>query len=271
MQSRDDSEHLKNVQYKTADNLNARIQIHVLYNTNTYSVMNWQFDILLACAAVPAPRVLEIGCGTGALWTGNISRVPESWDITLTDFSEGMLAETQSNLSDHSERFKYQQADAQDLPFEDNQFDIVIANYMLYHVPDRPKALREMRRVMQPGGHLHAMTNGAGHMGELKTLAANITGWSIQNSPTTSAHFRLENGGIQLAHVFNHVQRIDFPCDLAVTDVQHVLDYIASVEEGKNRLQDETTRQKIIDAVQTQIDETGHFYIHKSTGLFIAR
>ena len=60
--------------------------------------------------------------------------------------------------------------DAQDIPFEDDTFGCVVANHMLYHVPDLDKGLAEIRRVLKPGGKLYAATNGEAHMLELEAF-----------------------------------------------------------------------------------------------------
>ena len=53
------------------------------------------------------------------------------------------------------------------LPFEADTFDAVVANHMLYHVPDRAQALAEMQRVLKPGGQVYLATNGLAHLREL--------------------------------------------------------------------------------------------------------
>ncbi len=60
----------------------------------------------------------------------------------------------------HRTRVQFKEIDAQSIPFEDETFDAVIANHMLYHVPDRPKAIAEIKRVLKPGGRLIATTIG---------------------------------------------------------------------------------------------------------------
>ena len=75
-------------QYRNASNLNARIDLHQRFSTNKYGWQRWIFDQLdlpLQC------RILELGCGPGNLWLENLDRIPESWDIVLSDFSAGML------------------------------------------------------------------------------------------------------------------------------------------------------------------------------------
>src|ERR1700683_2753522 len=61
-------------------------------------------------------------------------------------------------------------ADITALPFRDGTFDVVLAAHMLYHVPDRPAAVRELRRVLAPGGVCIAVTNGARHLRSLRGL-----------------------------------------------------------------------------------------------------
>jgi ubiquinone/menaquinone biosynthesis C-methylase UbiE len=104
------------------------------------------------------------------LWTKNAHRIPAGWNITLTDLSPGMLDEARRNLASVEHRFQFRAADAQNVPFEDAQFDAVIANHMLYHVPDRLRAFAEIRRVLRQNGELFAATNGQYHMQELYML-----------------------------------------------------------------------------------------------------
>src|SRR5450759_51077 len=90
-----DPTYLVGEQYKDATNLNARIQLHQRFSTNKYDWQRWVFDHL----SIPHNgRILEIGCGPGELWHRNRERIPEHWDITLSDLSPGMLREAQHNL-----------------------------------------------------------------------------------------------------------------------------------------------------------------------------
>jgi ubiquinone/menaquinone biosynthesis C-methylase UbiE len=63
-----------------------------------------------------------------------------------------MIRETRANLARLGHPFSFAQADAQALPFRDASFDAVIANHMLYHVPDISRSLGEVRRVLKPSG-----------------------------------------------------------------------------------------------------------------------
>jgi len=101
------------------------------------------------------------------LWRKNIVRIPTTWDITLSDFSAGMVHEAQQQLRGTSHPFTFAVIDAQAIPYPEAAFDAVIANHMLYHVPDRAAALAEMKRVLKPGGHVFASTVGPRHLYEM--------------------------------------------------------------------------------------------------------
>jgi ubiquinone/menaquinone biosynthesis C-methylase UbiE len=191
-----DQTYLLTDQYKDATNLDARIRLHQLFSTNKYGWHRWCFDQY----ALPAEAyVLEIGCGPAHLWTANLDRVPPGWRITLSDFSSGMLEQAQRNVNCASP-FDFKIVDAQAIPFEADTFDAVIVNHMLYHVPDRARALAEMRRVLKPGSTIYLATNGLKHLRELDDLQRRFDpeanfGWS-QTSPQ---FFSLDVGGAEIA------------------------------------------------------------------------
>ena len=83
-----DQNYLLQQQYKDASNLNARVRLHARFSTNPYHWFLWIFDQF----KIPGQaRVLELGCGPADLWRMNLERIPPGWDITLSDFSSGMV------------------------------------------------------------------------------------------------------------------------------------------------------------------------------------
>jgi SAM-dependent methyltransferase len=124
--------------------------------------------------------------------------------------------------------------DAQHIPLADNTADVVLANHMLYHVPDKDAALREIKRILRPGGHLVAATNSAENMADLFNLrrqAMQQLGIPIdpvlEKSPVADL-FSLENGRSLLQNHFTHIQRHDLPSALVFPSPQPILDYITS-------------------------------------------
>src|SRR5438093_720553 len=189
-------------QYRDASNLQSRVQLHDRFSTNPLGWYRWAFDRL---QLPPRSRILELGCGDGGLWLKNAERIPAAWAITLSDFSPGMLRDVRNNLKAVERQFRYAVSDAQAIPFVDGHFDAVIANHMLYHVPDRPRALAEIRRVLRPGGRLFAATNGGRHMRELHEWIQAIVPDLPPVTERWTEAFSLESGREELSPFFSPV------------------------------------------------------------------
>jgi ubiquinone/menaquinone biosynthesis C-methylase UbiE len=250
-------------QYQNASNLNDRIQLHVRFSTNRYDWHLWVLDHL---KLAPASRVLEIGCGPGQLWLRNKQRIPAGWDIALSDFSPGMLAEARRNLAG-IHPFAFQVADAQALPFAGASFDAVIANHMLYHVPDRPTAFAEIRRVLRPGGRFYAATNGDSHLQELHSLVRRFDPRIGLWSGSGHRHFTLEEGAAELLQWFSHVTIHRQENALVVTAAEPLVTFVASMAD--DQLSGER-RAKFTRFVEQQIEANGAIRITKDSGLFEA-
>lgn len=250
-------------QYASDANLNARIALHEKYSVAPEHFHDWLFDqIRLPDTA----RVLEVGCGSGALWERVRARVPKQWRVTLTDFSFGMADVVREKFA--LPQFAFANCDAQNLSFADASFDAALANHMLYHVPDVSRALQEFRRVLKRGGSLYAATNGAGHLQEIHALVASLKGFA-DFAPERG--FSLENGATQLRAFFSHVTRFDHPNALRVTHADSLIAYVLSWDGYGIAPTDHALIQELRRRVQNEIDSRGAFHITKSVGMFIAR
>ncbi|HEY7091458.1 MAG TPA: class I SAM-dependent methyltransferase [Tepidisphaeraceae bacterium] len=252
-------------QYKDSSNLSARASIYG-FATSGPSWPTWVFDQVLG--EIPGEaEVLEIGCGPGALWKTNLPRVPQGWRIILSDLMPGMIAEARARLGG-DERFSFMQMNAQRLALPDRSVDAVIANHMLYHVADLPAAVREIRRVLRPGGKLLAGTNSEQHLRRMKQLIGQYMG---EASPFAGEMpFSLENGEGILRGGFEHVTKRTLRGELRVTEVEAVVQYVLSVEGAKQVIDgarlDELRRQ-----VTDELASDGVFVTATEVGVFIAR
>jgi SAM-dependent methyltransferase len=176
-------------QYATPDNLRARKAAYV----NAEGDDPREF-VLEAVAAAKPRRVLEVGGGEGEL----AERIVNELGVELVgiDQSEGMVAEQRARGIDA------RVGDVQDLPFEDGEFDVALAAWMLYHVPDLDRGLAELARVLKPDGVLVAVTNSVEHLQELWDLAQRATRIS-------QFTFRSDNGEEVLRRHFAVVERRD--------------------------------------------------------------
>ncbi len=249
-------------QYKTPANLNARVRLHGRFSTNTTrgGIFSWIFDQIVAPQNA---RVLELGSGTPLFWRANQDRIPPGWRITLSDFSEGMLAEVRTNVAAIAHAFAFMQIDAQALPFDDHSFDVVIANHMLYHVPDKPRALREIRLV--PGTRCYAATMGHSNMREFTAMTQRFIGISMSRA---AEQFGLETGFDYMRPVFSKVEVRRFDDALEVTETQPLIDYIESTRIGRYA----TAAQKaaVKEYAEAEIRAKGSLHIAKDTGILIA-
>jgi SAM-dependent methyltransferase len=251
-----------NKQYRTASNLNARIRLHQEFSQNKYGWQRWLFDQF---KFAPQSRILELGCGVGNLWFENLDRIPAGLEIILSDFSEGMLEQSRQNLKNSPSFFQFKVIDAQSIPFDNATFDIVIANHMLYHVPDRGKAFSEIKRVLKPTGRFYSSTGGHNHLKELSDLVSRFDSQLSSWGKLTSDTFSIENAPAQLGDYFANVSIYRYSDTLIVTDANLLTDYILS---GRIELSSDRQLDLAKFVEQELIANDGKFCITIEAGVF---
>lgn len=251
-------------QYQNADNLNARINLHS-YNINKIDWDIWFFEKM----NIPDySNVLELGCGNGLLWEKNEKSINETLNITLSDFSEGMLQSAKQNIK--NKKIKYQVIDIQDIPYENESFDIIIARHMLYHVPDIDKALSEVKRVLKHGGKFYVSTNGRGHMQELEKLVKYYDRNIDYDLQKFVIKFGIENGDKFLKKYFSNVRLEEFNGQIIVDKAEPVVSYVMSSINFRKIMFDEHKLDDFYKYIETEIDKAGKFRINTKGGMFIA-
>ena len=110
----------------------------------------WPPIIMAAAGIRQGDDVLDVGCGTGVLTRELTHHIGESGSATGLDLSESMLGVARKHCPDAT----FKQGNVAELPFNDHSFDVVVSAFMLMFVPDPEQALREMHRVLRPGGRL---------------------------------------------------------------------------------------------------------------------
>lgn len=259
-----DQSYLQNTQYKTSANLASRAGLHARFSTNPYGWIRWAFDQL---DLWPGARALEVGGGPGWLWRENLERLPLGLGIFFSDFSAGMVNEARQALAADA-RFVFINLDAQAAPFPPACFDLVIANHMLYHVPDLPRAVREMARALKQDGRLCAATNGPRHMQELSAI---VHEFEPRLTPEAGPPmgFTLENAAQILGREFARVEVRRYPDALRVTKARPLADYIYSGWRGHLGILTPERRGKLEEFIQSKIDADGGVHITKDVGIAI--
>lgn len=247
-------------QYGTAEKLNTRISIHAKYSVNRQGFGNWITDHYLF---PDHAAVLELGCGTGDMWKGKSELIRRCGRLILSDFSSGMLDRSKETLREES-GIEYRIIDIQDIPYPDHSFDAVIANMMLYHVPDLPRGLREVRRVLKEDGAFYCATYGENGM--MDYICGLFGDDRIQSRSNTN--FTLQNGEKKLKTVFPSVRKEIYEDALEVTDVEDMVAYILSLT-GLSDLK--KIPEGEIRSVLERNMENGILHVPKEYGMFIAR
>jgi ubiquinone/menaquinone biosynthesis C-methylase UbiE len=253
-------------QYGNAKNLDSRIQLHELYSTNKQDWHQWvfeQIDFHESC------KIIEFGCGSGVLWKKNEANIQPEWNVTLTDFSEGMLHDAQENIG-NLENMNYRVMDVQSIQEKDHSYDIAIANHMLYHVKELQSAISELHRILKPSGKLYSSTNGINHMKEIQELINEFdSSLSIEISDVQKS-FSIENGEKHLTKKIKNVTLIEFESNLKVTEVKPLIEYIYSMHYDLDKQMDQTRRDEFEQFLEGKMKENGYIHITKAAGMFVA-
>lgn len=259
--------------YSTDDHLRVRQDIHDRFTIPDLSFPEWVLD------RIPwqgADRLLDVGCGNG-LYYSKLQARNQTVDYHGIDLMQSML--------DHhplAGTNRVTLSNAEKLPFDDDSFDIVMANHMIHHVQNIEVALAECRRVLVTGGVLVIATNSMATMPELQVLMRRAvvlltrTGAATVRAPDMPTdRFALENGIRLLSRQFYAIVRHDLPSNLVFPDVEPAMKYLESTRDlRESSLPDDVVWEDVMMIMRQQINQLikhlGELMINKQAGILIA-
>ena len=287
-------------QYLNAGNITARINLHAEYSVNKQGWFNWIYE---QSNIQTGQRILEIGCGDGRLWVDNKNNVRElsELQVFLSDISDGMVNDARRNIeaeyadenvmedtlqgmqntrdirhiqdstahkTGQSVSFKFNTFDCADIPYRNNYFDIVLANHVLFYCDNIESVLKEVKRVLKPGGVFICATYGASHMKEISDLVTEFDKRIVLAADNLYDKFGLDNGEDILIKHFNNVDVRKYNDHLLVDKAEPLIEYILSCHGNQN--------QYLLERYQdfrrfVEKKTLKGFHITKSAGLFICR
>lgn len=249
-------------QYQNATNISARIRLHRDYSTNPQGWFPWIYE---QCRITAGQKILELGCGDGALWTENRSLIPEDARILLSDISEGMLRDARRNIGQDDQRFSFAAFGCAQIPYEDQSFDLIIANHVLFYCEDLKQVCREIRRVLRPDGIFICSTYGTGHMKEISELVQQFDSRIVLSAEKLYERFGLENGQALLETCFSQVDCIRYEDSIELNRAEPLIEYILSCHGNQNQI--------LLDRYKdfrgfTEKKAANGFHITKDAGIF---
>lgn len=252
-------------QYQNASNISARISLHTLYSENKQGWFPWIFGM---CAIKPGENILEIGCGDGSFWLENLSGLPGQIRVVLSDKSDGMLRDAARRIGSDDSRFSCAAFDCMDIPYKDDQFDLVIANHVLFYCSDIDAACREIKRVLKPGGRLICSTYGSDHMKEISELVTAFDDRIVLSGEQLFLRFGRENGAHILSRCFNDITWHSYEDHLFITKADPLVSYVLSCHGNQN--------QFILDHYKEFRSHVGRYIgkglkITKDAGIFLCK
>lgn len=262
-----DQRYLRDEQYRDPARLADRANLHAKYST---AGTPW-FDRVTAMVGLgEGMEVLEAGCGAGWMWKESSAPVPDRVRLALTDLSLGMVSAALERVrsTGRFERVAGFAADLQALPVESDRYDRVVANHMLYHLPDPARGVAELARVVRNDGAVIAATNGRRHMRALQEIRGAV--FDVDPTDATVEAFGADTGFAILRDHFADICWKRYADELHCTDPVAVMAYVCSTPPGEDATPDQ------LGLLREEVDRAfergdGTMRITKDVGCFVCR
>lgn len=260
--------YLRGVQYASEANLAARQSIYA-FQVPRIDVPGWALNL---AGLGGDERVLDCGCGNG-IYLARLTARGHRGPVMGLDLSLGMLKAAAVRVPGSALAV----ADLASLPLADDSVDVVLAMHVLYHLPDRRLAVRELRRVLAPGGPALCVTNSTRHLHDLYELIraalGSVTGADPGPLATSTDAFGVENGADLLADAFDSVEVFTVDSQLVIDEPDPVVAYAMSMRpmHGLDEPEVALVNAEITRLVEQAIAADGAFRTPTSVGCFRCR
>jgi SAM-dependent methyltransferase len=212
--------------------------------------------------------VIDVGRGSGAYELALRRRAGSTVGL---DLSIGMLESGRTGPS------ALAVGDAQHLPVSTGSFDVALAAHMLYHVPDIDQALRELRRVLRPGGAALLVANGIEDKQEIRELwqeAAVAIAGSTFSLPAWTRRFSIDAGLDVVEQTFPDIRVDTLTGHFCFSTSDPVIAWVNSHRAGtEDEIDGETWNAVVAEVrsrIEQRIDQLGHLIVGKASGVIIA-
>ena len=241
--------------YRNANNLNVRINFHRQFSHNQENWYDWLSKIIEL-----GNKVLELGCGSGELWTYYPAKICETHDITLSDKSAGIVNDAREKLKDYD--FSYEVIDINQLD-TDNKYDVIIANHVLYFADKIVSVINDIATMCNT---FYCTAYSKDHMKEIRTIVQEFDNRIRLTNDKYFEKFDIETAQELLNRHFSSVEYLPYIDYLEVDEVDALVDYVLSCNGNQNQY-----LQKRLSEFRRFLAEKGTIRISKDVGIFICR
>ncbi|MBI2079251.1 methyltransferase domain-containing protein [Candidatus Micrarchaeota archaeon] len=262
--------HLAQVQYSNPDRLNVRRAIFDF----AVPKMDINEEIVNKLNLSGSESILEVGCGDGSLLVKLRKERKHKGRLIGIDISRGMFAKNQKMSDELNLNLEFFERSADNLEFEEESFEVVLSLFMIYHMPDISKALKEWSRILKKGGKLILATNSLENRRKLQ-LIKKLISKKIDKIvvPQFAVRFSLENGDNMLEKFFKVEEKFIYEAELKINDPKYMVDSIRSIRDLFEPLPNDEEWRRIEDIqrieVEKEIKEKGYFSDNLKRGFFV--
>lgn len=218
--------------------------------------------------------ILDVGCGTGDLVTSLRKENNYKGKLFAVDISEGIMREgIEKNISGNLD-INFEVSDAQNLPFNDSYFDVIIAKHMLYHVPNIEKAVNEVYRTLKKGGKFIVSLNSTNTKNKIKIIRNLVSNkfnlsWESCNDRLNIENFPLFKG------YFKNIKLNSYETITNIKYPQLYVDYFDSTINSCNPIPTKETWKEILslvnEIIKKEIKEKGVFTENNIFGIYLLK
>jgi len=264
------------VYYQTSAHLRAKHE-----QTQVISGRQFHAWALSQIPIQPAMHVLDAGCGWGRFtWhlVDHYGIAPAN--IVCTDVSSGMLGSVQAEAQRKNSWVKLCTCEIEALPFEAGQFDLVMANHVLYHVASLATGLSELARMLRPQGYFLATTNSENvRVTIIELHYAALRELGIDYEPEPPSSFSMESGVQPLEAIFGEVNVCYFADESIYPRVDDFVAQYRNIGRYRNFIARADIAQKVKDKLprvfkelaQAEVDQEGELRVPSLMGAFVCR
>ncbi|HAF60814.1 MAG TPA: hypothetical protein DCK95_00630 [Anaerolineaceae bacterium] len=263
------------IDYKeTTSDLLARINIHEKYGTR--NIDDWMIETVPLKEGM---RILDVGCGAGKQCFSYFDTLNGKADIVGGDVSEELLTKAKEENKKRGTNIAFTELDFNNpFDFENNTFDLASCSFAIYYAEDIPFTIKEMHRVLKPGGYLFTTGPMPTNKQVFYDIIKEATGKIIPPMPGSSRYSTEILAAVQ--SLFSHTDVIIFENPLTFDEAEPFLIYTrASLSEDRklwtsffeSKDEFETVMNKIEAVAQKRIHDEGKIVMTKVVGGILAK